>query len=266
MSKKKREKKNNIPIPILMIISAVLIFAIYISLSTLVLAFWGETALGTIDSYHSRMDSSFTDVNRSRTVSKSYSFMAKGKEYRGYVIYSSDEQWPSLSEGETRLESISYLSFFPLINKPTTLADFNDMGDFGIIYHFLAPVASGFLLFLVIRTYKREKSKVDKKKAREAVKNTTRAHKGDPLTKGGIQMKKFGSLSEAAQYAVNITGRWRFVASYDEYDSSRLLIESELSDEENPADEGSYYVVADNGAIGFSEDGAEVDWLFSPLP
>ena len=127
MSKKKKQKQKNIPIPILMIISAVLIFAMYTSLSTLVLAFCGDTALGTVDGYHSRMDSSFTDVNRSRTVSKSYSFLAKGKKYRGYVIYSSDEQWASLDEGETRLESISYLSFFPRINKPTTLVDFDDM-------------------------------------------------------------------------------------------------------------------------------------------
>ncbi len=263
MSRKK--SKNNLPIPILIIICAVLIFAIYISLTTIVLAFWGDTALGTVDGYHSRMDSSFTDVNRSRTVSKSYYFMANGKKYQGYVIYSSDEQWPSLKEGEIRRESISYLSFFPRINKPTALADFGEMGDFAIIFHFLAPVACGFLLFLVIRTYSKEKKKADKKKTKAAVGNITGAQKNAVITKGGAQVKKFSSLSEAAQYAVSITGRWRFADSYDEYDRDRLLIESEFSDEENPADEGSYYVVAANGAIGFSEDGGEIDWLFLPL-
>ncbi|NLW54849.1 MAG: hypothetical protein GXY99_08245 [Clostridiaceae bacterium] len=263
MSKKK--VKNNIPIPILIIICAVLVFAMYISLSTIVLAFWGDTALGTVDCYHSRRDSSFTDVNRSRTISKSYSFMANGKKYRGYVIYSSDEQWPSLAEGEPRLESISYLGFFPRINKPSALADFDEMGDFGIIYHFLTPIASGLLLFLVIRTYRKSKKKADKKKAGLASKKTIPTPKDDLITKGGIQMKRFASLSEAAQHAVSIAGRWRFADSFDEYDSDRLLIESELSDEENPADEGSYYVVDGNGAIGFSEDGGEVEWLFLPL-
>ncbi len=261
----RKKAKNNLPLPILMIICAVLIFAIYINLSTIVLAFWGETSLGTVDSYHSRLDSSFTDVNRSRTISKSYSFQANGKKYRGYVIYSSDEQWPSLKEGETRLESITYLSFFPRINKPSALADFYEMGDYAIIYHFLTPIASGFLLFLVIRTYRKEKKKADKKKIRAAVKDATAAPEDYVSAKGGPQMKKFAALSEAARYAVSITGRWRFADSSDEYDRDRLLVESEFSDEENPADEGSYYVVADNGAIGFSEDGAEVDWLFLPL-
>jgi hypothetical protein len=116
-----KKKTNKIPLPILILICAVLLFAIYTSLSTLALAIWGESVMGTVDSYHNRLDDSAADVNRSRTVSKGYWFMANGKEYRGHVMYASDEAWPSLDEGETRSERISYLSVFPYINKPSAL-------------------------------------------------------------------------------------------------------------------------------------------------
>ena len=110
MAKKKTEK--NIPLPILIIICAVLMFATYNSLSILALGLWGESVMGTVDSYGNRLDNTDAEPNRSRTVSKGYWFMVNSKEYRGYVIYSSDEAWPSLDEGETRSERIRYLSFF----------------------------------------------------------------------------------------------------------------------------------------------------------
>ena len=100
MAKKKTNK--NIPLPILILICAVLLFAMYLSLSTLALAIWGDSVMGTVDSYDSRRDDTTAQENRSRTVSKGYWFMANGKEYKGYVIYGSDEAWPSLDEGETR--------------------------------------------------------------------------------------------------------------------------------------------------------------------
>ncbi|HAH69927.1 MAG TPA: zinc ribbon domain-containing protein, partial [Synergistaceae bacterium] len=150
MAKKKNIK--NIPLPILILICATLLFAMYISLSTLSLAIWGESVMGTVDSYQSRLDDTNAGPNRSRTVSKGYWFMANGKEYRGYVMYSSDEAWPSLDEGETRSERIRYLDFFPYINKPSALCEFDEMGEVAIIYHILAPIGYLLLLMLVIRT------------------------------------------------------------------------------------------------------------------
>ena len=121
MTKKKTSK--SIPLPILILIYAVLLFAMYLSLSTLALAIWGDSVMGTVDSYDSRLDDTDAGQNRSRTVSKGYWFMANGKEYRGYVIYSSDEAWPSLTEGETRSERIRYLSFLPYVNSPPCCAN-----------------------------------------------------------------------------------------------------------------------------------------------
>ena len=157
MAKKKNIK--NIPLPILILICATLLFAMYISLSTLSLAIWGESVMGTVDSYQSRLDDTNAGPNRSRTVSKGYWFMANGKEYRGYVMYSSDETWPSLDEGETRSERIRYLDFFPYINKPSALCEFDEMGEAAIIYHILAPIGYLLLLLLVIRTARGGKKK-----------------------------------------------------------------------------------------------------------
>jgi len=157
MAKKKTNK--NIPLPILIIICAVLLFAMYMSLSTLALAIWGESVMGTVDSYHNRLDDSAADVNRSRTVSKGYWFLVNGKEYRGYVRYSSDEAWPSLDEGETRSERIRYLSVLPYVNKPAMLSEFSEMGEGGIIYLILTPIGCLLLLLLVIRTARGGKKK-----------------------------------------------------------------------------------------------------------
>src|SRR5574344_377496 len=130
MAKKKNRK--NIPLPILILICAVLLFAIYTSISILALAIWGESVMGTVDSYDSRLDDTDAEPNRSRTVSKGYWFMANGKEYRGYVIYQSDEAWPRLEEGETRSERIRYLAFFPYVSEPAMLCDFAEMGEAAI--------------------------------------------------------------------------------------------------------------------------------------
>ena len=157
MAKKKTSK--NIPLPILILICAVLLFAMYLSLSTLALAIWGDSVTGTVDSYDSRRDDMTAQENRSRTISKGYWFMANGKEYRGYVIYSSDEAWPRLNEGETRSERICYLDVFPYVNKPAMLCEFDEMGEVAIIYHILAPIGSLLLLLLVIRTARRGKKK-----------------------------------------------------------------------------------------------------------
>ena len=164
----KNKKSKNIPLPILILICAALVFAMYSSLSTLVLAIWGDTVMGTVDSYESRLDDTNAEPNRSRTVSKGYWFIANGKEYRGYVIYSSDEAWPSLTDGETRSERIRYLGLFPYINKPAMLCEFSEMGEVAIIYHILAPIGHLLLLLLVIRT-----ARAGKKKKKEARKPDT---------------------------------------------------------------------------------------------
>ena len=157
MAKKKTSK--NIPLPILILICAVLLFAMYTSVSTIALAIWGDSVMGTVDSYQARLDHTNAGPNRSRTVSKGYWFMANGKEYRGYVIYGSDEAWPSLDEGETRDQRIRYLGFLPYVNKPAMLCEFSEMGEVAIIYHILAPIGSLLLLLLVIRTARRGKKK-----------------------------------------------------------------------------------------------------------
>lgn len=48
-------KKKGIKIPpvIIVLICACLMFAMYISLSTIVLGLWGQTVMGTVDSYDS---------------------------------------------------------------------------------------------------------------------------------------------------------------------------------------------------------------------
>ncbi|HHX94900.1 MAG TPA: zinc ribbon domain-containing protein [Clostridia bacterium] len=155
---KKQNKK--IPPVILLLIYACLLFAIYISLSTLALGLWGQTIMGTVDTYHNRLDNTDGEMNRSRTIFKGYYFTVDGKEYRGHVMYNSDEAWPGLEEGETRSELISYFSFFPYINKPAALTDFDQMGARGLLYHLLAPPGCVFLIFLVTGTLKaRKKSK-----------------------------------------------------------------------------------------------------------
>lgn len=150
-------KNNNIPWPIRLLIYACLLFAMYISLSTLALGLWGQITMGTVDSYESRLDNRSAGQNRSRTISKGYYFTANAKQYPGYVIYASDEAWPRLAKGETRTELIRYLSFFPYINKPNALSDFDEMGALAIMYHLLAPLAYLFLLLLVSGTVKRQK-------------------------------------------------------------------------------------------------------------
>lgn len=154
-----KKAKKNIPLPILIIVFAVLLYGIYVSLSTLTLAIWGDSVMGTVDSYQARLDDTDAGQNRSRTISKGYWFVVSGKEYRGYVMYQSDEAWPSLTEGETRSERIRYLGLFPYVNKPSALCEFDEMGEVAIIYHILAPIGYLLLLLLVIRTARRGKKK-----------------------------------------------------------------------------------------------------------
>ena len=77
-------------------------------------------------------------------------------------------------------------------------------------------------------------------------------------------MERFDTMLKAAEYATTLCGNFRFATSNDRYDAKGLLVLAETSDSENPSDEDSFYVVSQNGSIGFCEDGEEIDWLFLP--
>ena len=74
--------------------------------------------------------------------------------------------------------------------------------------------------------------------------------------------QQFNTMLNAAECAVTRCGSFRFATSDEKYDAKGLLGIAEVSDAENPADEDSFYVVSPGGAIGFCEDGEDIDWLF----
>lgn len=75
-------------------------------------------------------------------------------------------------------------------------------------------------------------------------------------------MKKFNSLYQAASFASTLSSSWHFSTSDEMYDTKSLLSLSKTSDSENPIDEDSFYLVSNEGAIGFCEDEDFIDWLF----
>jgi hypothetical protein len=76
---------------------------------------------------------------------------------------------------------------------------------------------------------------------------------------------RYSSLSEAVRVASICCDNWRFAMSDESYDSAGLQGMAQIHDEENPADEDSFYMVSSGGAIGFSEDGETIEWLFLPM-
>lgn len=173
MAKKKSNKINPF---ILILICACLLYAMYSSLSTLVLGIWGQTTMGVVDSYDNRRDDAKAEINRSRTISKSYHFTVDGKEYKGYVVYLSDEAWSALKEGEVRTERISYFAGFPYINKPAMLTNFDQIGTGGLIYYLLSLPGCVFLLLLVTGRLGKKKKAAKKAagKAAASPKNSLR--------------------------------------------------------------------------------------------
>ena len=159
MAKKEKNKKQ-IQLVILIIIFCSLLYEMYVSLSTWVLVIFGDSVVGTVDSYNSRLDEIRSEQNRSRTISKAYYFFVGRKEYTAYVIYNSDESWADLDKGETRAESITYLPICPYINKPSMLVDLNKMSEFAIIYHIIVPVGYILLSILIIKSRKKRKKKI----------------------------------------------------------------------------------------------------------
>lgn len=141
---------------VLFMILACMLFALYNSVSILLLGLVGETTVGTLASYSSRSDDMAASTNDSRTVSKGYVFTVGGKEYRGHSTYKSDEAWPRLKEGERRTERISYLGFFPRINKPTHLVDFDELGVGGVFFYLSTIFGCMVLFFLLHREVRRK--------------------------------------------------------------------------------------------------------------
>jgi hypothetical protein len=76
---------------------------------------------------------------------------------------------------------------------------------------------------------------------------------------------RYRTLSDATEIAVSRCDRWRFATSDELFDSSGLQGIAEIHDAETWTDEDSFYLVSPKGAIGFSEDGETIDWLFLPL-
>lgn len=77
--------------------------------------------------------------------------------------------------------------------------------------------------------------------------------------------RRYTTLTEAAEVATTRCDAWRFSYSVEQFDRASLLSLAQIHDEENPADEDSFYLVSPKGAIGFSEDGETIDWLFLSL-
>jgi len=75
-------------------------------------------------------------------------------------------------------------------------------------------------------------------------------------------MEQFSTMLKAAECAVTRCGSFRFATSDEKFNKKSLMAIAEVSDAENPADEDSFYVVSPGGAIGFCEDGEDIDWLF----
>lgn len=172
MPKVKTKKSEKINPIISFLICSVLLFTVYNSISIIVLGFFGETALGVLTSYSNRLDNQKGDVNRSRTVSKGYRFTVSGREYKGYVIYRSDEAWPDLRDGEVRRERISYLAVLPYINKPKHLVGFDEIGLWGLLYHVLSIPGCAFLFLLITGRFATQKKQ--KKQTNNTKKSDTR--------------------------------------------------------------------------------------------
>lgn len=141
---------------VLLIIVACMLFALYNSVSILLLGLFGETTVGTLTSYSSRRDDMNAGANNSRTVSKGYVFTVGGREYRGHSTYKSDEAWPKLKEAEGRTERISYLGLLPRINKPTHLVDFDELGVGGVFFY-LVTILGCMVLFCLLKREIRQK-------------------------------------------------------------------------------------------------------------
>lgn len=82
-----------------------------------------------------------------------------------------------------------------------------------------------------------------------------------------MKFERFETLKEAGIAAGKITSGWTFQKEPERYNLENLLVQAELHDAEGVIDlDGeTFYLVAPNGAIGYTEDNGEaIDWLFFP--
>lgn len=252
------KKKDRPPLIILIIVYGALLFFIFNSLFTLVLGLWGQPVMGTVDSYHSRLGNVHAGENRSRTVSEGYYFSLGARDYRGYVIYLSDEAWPGLSQGQVLREIIYYLPIFPYINKPASLADFDQLGALGVFYHLLGIAMAVFLIWLVAGSSQEEK---EERRRRRSLEEDLRPNF---TMRGGSDMKEFRSLLEASKEAARFSKAWNFAHADEKHDEESLLLLAQVHDESFPLDEGNIYLVDSGGAIGLGFEEGTIDWLFIP--
>jgi hypothetical protein len=140
------------------LVIVILVFGITHSIAIFSLSLFGDTTLGILDSYSNRREGDLNGPNQSRTIFKTYHFYVNGNEYNGKAQYTSDELWGDLKDGEIRKELISYISFYPRINKPTSLVELSSLGVVGVSYYSGKILISILLILLVNGSLKKKKS------------------------------------------------------------------------------------------------------------
>ncbi len=72
-------------------------------------------------------------------------------------------------------------------------------------------------------------------------------------------------MEEAVEYAATLCARWTDATSADtKYNANSMAGMAEIEDSEHPLDEdeGDFFAVSPAGAIGISDDGEDINWLF----
>ena len=201
--KKAKKKSSKIPLPILIIIYGVLLYACYQSVSAVVLAVFGQTTTGYVDYYSTTILDRTAEAGRSLRVIKDYYFYVGDKTYEGRVMYTSDAAWPDLKEGETRAERIRYLGIFPYVNSTASLADFSSMSDGQILYTLLLPIGC-VGLFMFIRSFQKQAIKQDQAAAAKAAKREAQKALRTAKENGNMFCKACGAkLSQGAAFCEN---------------------------------------------------------------
>lgn len=83
-----------------------------------------------------------------------------------------------------------------------------------------------------------------------------------------MNLERYMSLTDAARRAGQIAACWSFRGTEETSDYNNLLAMAGLHDTESDVttDEDTFYLIAPNGAIGFTEDrGEEIEWLYLPI-
>ncbi len=119
---------------------AILIFGVYTSGSTLVLAVFGKDTPGTVYQYDVKRDDEQSGFKTSYRVHQRYSFTVDGTVYEVGTEYSTKHPLEQLEQGKTRTEMIRYLPASPKMNKPASVASFSELGFIRGGRLFLVPI------------------------------------------------------------------------------------------------------------------------------